>query len=226
MIFPGRCRSILYGELATDPYLIKRIPINDISCFLDIGAAYGITAIHAKLNHTNMKVTCFEPDIRTYEALVNNVADLFIYTHNLALGNGEVFYLAKDRKTPLCNHFLPKSDTCESIMAQSLPLKELVKKARVDINDLWIKVDTEGAERYLFDKDSLDILSLSKIIVMEAHGNTDVGPLEDFVTLLDNSSLSKTHYVLKQRTSSSLMNIKMVRLDYYKTLVAKGISIE
>jgi len=223
MIIPGRCRNILFRELKEDPYLIKRIPCNDIKNFLDIGAAYGITSIQAKLNHTDMKVVAIEPDIRSYNDLRQNVDNLYIYTYNLALGNGEEFYLAKERKTPLCNRFVPKTDTSATFKSKSYTLSQLVDITKVDKNNLWIKVDTEGAERYLFDASSRDILESAKIIVMEGHGNDDVGPLDDLIKLLNDNNLDKTHVTVTMRTSSSLMNIKIVRKDYLNFLHSKGI---
>lgn len=226
MKFPGRCRSILYRELAEDPYLIKRIPTNSIGCFLDVGAAYGITAIQAKLNHTSMKVVAIEPDYRTFEDLKSNVDNMYIYTHNLALGDGADFYLAKERKTPLCNRFVPKTETSEAIFSKSFTLKQIVDIAKVDVDSLWIKVDTEGAERYLFDIQSLEILKKAKVIVMEAHGNNDVGPIEDFLKLLDDSHLEDTHFISKKKTAPTLMNIKIVRKDFLNFLQARGIKID
>jgi FkbM family methyltransferase len=171
-----------------------------------------------------MKVVAVEPDYRTFEDLKSNVDNMFIYTYNLALGDGADFYLAKERKTPLCNRFVPKTETSESVCSKSFTLKQIVDISKVNVDSLWIKVDTEGAERYLFDIQSLEILKKAKVIVMEAHGNDDVGPIEDFLKLLDNSHLEDTHVINKVKTAPTLMNIKIVRKDYLSFLQSKGIN--
>lgn len=169
MIVQPRCVQIVYTELCDDWYMLRKVPMNSIKHFIDIGASFGLISIAFKLLNPRSKVTAIEPYDKVYENLVENTRGLFIRTLNIALGDGSMFYLLTNRKTPTNNEYRKtKGDTEKAVKSETLG--GIIKLCRADPDDLMIKCDCEGAEQYLMcDEASRDIMGRLKVLVMELH---------------------------------------------------------
>jgi FkbM family methyltransferase len=81
----------MFKELSGDQYGLKNIPQDSISTFIDIGAAYGLVSILARLLHTKMRIIALEPHNTTCAYLSHNVSNMGIVTFNAAYGTGCYF---------------------------------------------------------------------------------------------------------------------------------------
>ncbi|MFW6121941.1 MAG: FkbM family methyltransferase [Petrotogales bacterium] len=207
-------RRILFGELEGDNYLLKSIEQDSVKYFLDIGANVGFISIMARMLHPKMKIFSVEPHPDVYENLIDNVEHLRIKTLNGALGNGNIFYLLKSRKTDLCNSFTDKKTENHSI--QSYTLGSLVRKFKIDVDDLRIKIDCEGAEKYMIgDEQSENILRKCKVCAIEVHDKIDNDSsrfMNWFIKILEN-----THTINISRQCRSLLMLNAIRVVTHKT---------
>jgi FkbM family methyltransferase len=197
-------RNVLFKELDGDQYGLKALPQNSIKHFIDIGAAYGMMSIMARLLHPEMKITAIEPHPETYKDLCFNVERLKIGTINGALGNGSKFFLQKERKMRLCNSFLQekKDDNTE---VQSYSLIQLIALCKYDPSDLAIKMDCEGAEWYMINQDE-EILKGIKLIGIEVHN--DILNFYSWMT----KQLGRTHEITVHNYSDTLGIIRAVKV--------------
>jgi len=202
-------RRILFNELEGDNYLLKSIKQDSVKYFLDIGANVGFISIMARMLHPKMRIFSVEPHPDVYENLIDNVEHLRIKTLNGAFGDGSVFYLLKSRKTDLCNSFTDKKTGNYSI--RSYTLDSLVREFNIEVEDLWIKIDCEGAEKYMInDQLSENILRRCKVCAIEVHDKIDNDSnmfMNWFVKTLEN-----THTINISRQSRSLLMLTAKRV--------------
>lgn len=196
-------RNVLFKELDGDQYGLKALPQNSIKHFIDIGAAYGMMSTLARLLHPEMKITAVEPHPETYKDLCFNVERLKIDTINAALGNGNKFYLQKERKMRLCNSFLQEKleDNTET---NSYSLNKIIELCKYNADDIAIKIDCEGAEWYMIDQDE-EILKRIKLIGIEVHND-----ILDFYSWMIKL-LGRTHEITIHNYSDTLGIIKAVK---------------
>ncbi len=207
MILRRNCRKILFKELNRDEYRIKTLPTNSIGTMLDLGANVGIISILARLLHPKMKIYAFEPHEELYNDLCSNVANLLIKPVNRAFGNGSCFYLETERKSNVCNSF--KKTRTDSRKIKSMTLQQIVEQFNIDPDDLFIKMDIEGAEEYLLDNDNdFDILRRCKLFALEVHPlklkNTKL-----FLSYLSKLKATHTENITNQRQLKTLTYIKL-----------------
>lgn len=205
-----RCRHILFRELDSDEYFLRRLPPRVIGHFIDIGANVGLISIFIKLLNPNAKVLAIEPHPRVYKDLLANVSNLAIETKNIALGNGKPFYLFKERKTDLCNEFTDKYS--DNISVPSKTFYRIILESSYPIDDLFIKLDCEGGEYYIFgDQDSEKILIKSKVLAIELHPKNEGDPKESSKYL--STLLKNTHNETKIQHSDRTINMIFIRKD-------------
>ena len=202
-------RNVLFRELEGDEYCIKNLFQNSIGHMLDIGAAYGLISIMARLLHPKMKITAIEPHPETYKDLVSNVDRMKIDTCNYALGNGGMFFLEKERKMRLCNSF--SAEKINNVTAiQSYTLAGLVKLCKADASDLALKIDCEGAEwNMVGNREDEKIIKQCKLAAIEVHDKDGKNPVENFYDWADRL-VGKTHTIIIDRQTPKLGIIKLI----------------
>lgn len=201
-------RNVLFRELKGDNYGLKSIEQDSIGYMLDIGACYGIISLMARLFHPNMQITAIEPHPMSYLDLVDNCNRMHIKTLNFALGNGEKFYLEKERKMRLCNSF--KAETKDTVAIDSYTLAGLVKLSGVDDSDLAIKMDVEGAEWYMVGNcEDEEIIKKCKLIAIEVHDKNKTTLIDSFHSWFIGL-LGLTHEINIRKLSSNLSIVKAV----------------
>ena len=199
MILQGRVRRLLSETLIGDRYLLKSIPQNSIRGFLDIGANLGLVSIFARLLHPYARVVAVEPFKESFLSMQENVSNMKILSVHTALGDGTECALRKDRKTPMCNSFLPvhqfggSRGIQESI--QSKRIEELVGMTKIGPENLAIKIDCEGAEHFVFSSpESIGLLRRVPYIAVEVHDISPEMTRASFVRSAINT-LSSTHSI-------------------------------
>jgi len=219
MIIHGNSRRVLFKDLKGDQYGLKGIPQDSVEGFLDIGANSGFVAILARFLHPEMKIVSVEPHPRVYADMVENVRNLEIKTMQLALGSGVPFYLYKERKMDLCNHFGPDTGPAgQSVKVDSASLDEIVRRSGVREESLGIKIDAEGAERHLLGHGpSEKIIQGSAFFTGEFHADGELEVKDYFSWVLD--ILQSTHIVTLERMARGLGIVRAIRKVYARDRV-------
>lgn len=185
-------------EIYRDLYCLKQMRTNAFSTLLDIGGNTGIVAIWARLLHPNMRVVSIEPHPETFAGLSSNVAGMHIEAYQFAYGDGAPAHLCEWHKWSTMNRF-DGNGAYGDISVPSLTLRQMINKFKISTDRLMIKMDTEGAERYLLSNpDDIEILRSANFFVAETHTFPDFRVC-DIVAKL--GTLRKTHrlYQTKQR---------------------------
>lgn len=185
-------------EIYRDLYCIKQMRVNTFKTMLDIGGNTGIVAIWARLNHPNMRIVSVEPHPDTFASLVENVKGMHIEAYRYAYGDGSKCYLVRPHKWNTMNRFDTAGEP-GGVCADSMNLSRMIEKFHISTERLMIKMDTEGAERYLISSDAdLDVLRVTDFFVAETHTFADFR-VEDIVRRL--KTLRKTHrlYQIRER---------------------------
>jgi FkbM family methyltransferase len=206
MIINGNSKRILFKELEGDIYGLKALKQNSVSSFIDFGAAYGTVSILARLLHPSMKIFAVEPHQLTYSFLSTNVINLYISAVNIAFGTGVDFYLQKERKMLLCNHFSANPTHLNKV--NSLSLSQFVSKYKIPTNSLAIKMDVEGAEWCIFENEGdMNIIHKCKLAAFEVHDNGTGNTVKKFFDLL-KFEMADSHKVSINYLSKTLALIK------------------
>lgn len=172
---------------------IFRDLVNDMQCFIDIGANTGYYSIAAATLNSKIQVHAFEPAYGPLHYLKTNVAlnDLEdrLHVSDLALSDqqGSIkFFETGSRKFPWVRHVLAgdgsllRSDDRAVVMERDVRMDTLdhyVKKYDIRNVDL-IKVDTEGTEPSILDGAEETISRDMPIIICETLYNTTESELD------------------------------------------------
>lgn len=139
---------------------------------VDAGANIGCTSIYLSAFYPDAKFIAIEPDKTNFESAkknfaLNKIEDAHFFEVALWHNNSEVF---------LSDNFRDRRDWSitvsengdRSVIASTL--LSLVKKSKVEQVDI-LKIDIEGAEETIFEKDTTltDILRSTKAIAIEIH---------------------------------------------------------
>lgn len=162
-----------YGELFAkeiffeDVYKLRHLYNREIKTILDIGANCGFFSVYARVLFPNAKVVAVEPDAKAFSLLEKNTHYLNIDRFNVGLGDGTPIKLVQgDRPGSGSSIAKPGGDI------PTLSLKAMLRKWKIDPNqNIIIKIDCEGAERFLVNEESEDILHRSVQWAMEIHYN-------------------------------------------------------
>ena len=184
---------------------------------IDIGANIGMLSIFARLLHPQMDIFSFEPHPVTFQNLNENVRHMKINTFNFAMGNGEKFYLTKERKMDLCNSFSVKSNVIKEVSheIESLRIQDIFKKIQIKPEETLLKIDCEGAESFwVGDIEAESILKRTKMITMEAHDKGSV-KLKQFIEWF-MKTLWGTHVVIIDKRNRKLANLTAIESNYFR----------
>lgn len=215
MIIERRCRKLIYRELKDDEYYLRRMPKNIVNNFIDIGANVGLISIFIKFLNPNANVLAIEPHPKIYNDLVSNVAGLGIKTKQVALGNGEPFYLFKERKTDLCNSFIDVKTDGPAIQSQTL--NQIVEESKFPTKDLYLKIDCEGAERFILNDDlTRKLLKDLPFLVLELHPKNGTSPKEEYTKF--HEMLHLTHIETNIHHSDKTINLIYIKKEIYSKL--------
>ena len=183
-------------ELHRDLYCLKQMETNSFATMLDVGANTGIVAIWARLLHPNMRIISIEPHPKTFIGLAKNVAGMHIEAYNYAYGDGTPIHLVGAHRWDTMNRF--DSVGTVGVPVESLTLSQMVEKFKIDPAGLMIKMDTEGAERYILEnKYDIGVLEASAFFVAETHTYPEFS-VSDIVDKLRTLKKSHRLYLIQE----------------------------
>lgn len=179
-------RNLIKEVVLEDCYGIRKIRDTPFECIVDIGANYGLFAIYSRFTWPNATIHAVEPHEETYKGLVSNVANLDIRTYRCALGDGNP---VMTRQAGVSSGVVVTESSSSGVPSYRLPdlLKHL---GSLPYAKGYLKVDTEGAERFIFgDGASEDLLCAFGGFGMEIHFRTAKWPhsptREEWIRILD-----------------------------------------
>lgn len=142
-----RGRRICLSGLRQDEYGLLQIRPELVESFVDIGANCGVMSRLALRLFPNAHVYAVEPTPKTYDYLVENLADDRCTTLRAALGNGKQFGRHAAR-TSVAVLYEPTS-TEDAVPSYRLP--GLLRQFGISPEGAVIKIDVEGAEEWLLN---------------------------------------------------------------------------
>jgi len=215
VILRGNSRRVLFDQLKGDPYFLKRIPQGLVNNFIDIGSNVGFISMFIRFLHPYSNILSVEPHPVIYNQLNENVKNLKINSLNCALGDGSDFYLFSERKMDLCNLFSSEKKN-SNLTVKSMTLNNIFKFSNFDLDDVYLKIDCEGAETILmYNEESENILRKCKFVSMELHNkDKNKGTIEELIEWFQNL-LMKTHTIHIKKNSGLAANVLSIRKDIY-----------
>ncbi|CAC9541828.1 hypothetical protein [uncultured Gammaproteobacteria bacterium] len=166
---------ILKKKFQSEYYIPK---IVDPKVILDIGANIGATTIYYANRFPDAKIFSFEPLLENYKILEKNTKNLKnVSIFNYGLGKSDGFfdiYLTDDEEN-FGGATMHNLNTTEGKSIQSCEVRRVettLKSLNISSIDL-IKIDTEGAEFDILMNFPYDVISNTKWITGELHGNQD-----------------------------------------------------
>lgn len=175
IIRSGKADRWIFNEVVLRKvYLPKELKLTPDSIILDIGAHLGTFTVLAAKMCPNGKIYAFEPNPENFTILTKNIK-----LNNLK--NVEPIKKAVGDKTGKRIFFINPADSdrhtivknCtvnekEFIRIESISLSDFINEKKLDRIDL-LKVDCEGCEYELFNKENIETLKYIKQIIMEVH---------------------------------------------------------
>lgn len=174
--FPENLKKGLWKNLfVKDEYKLNglKTPIDTV---VDIGANIGAFSIIAHEKLSPSKIIAVEPDKDVFSDLKANTTKLPMEHINAAIGhyNGPCRLIERCLKT-VGSIYRPDIESPEGVEVQSITIDKVMEKAS---GNIFLKVDCEGGEDFIFVEDYLEVLNKAKVIVVEIH-NWSAKDLED-----------------------------------------------
>ena len=173
----------LVGEIASkDEYLFKKLPVAP-DYLIDIGANSGYTSIWFHHLYPNAKIIALEPNPDSFERLVYNTKDLPITCINKGLGDGRDLFLQDHGGTGRAFY----KDIGNGKGIESITLLSLFEEMGID-GSYYLKVDTEGGEKFLLHSENLPVLLNADYTGIEYHAMDGTLPT-DRITMSEAISI-------------------------------------
>ncbi|MCC9061724.1 FkbM family methyltransferase [Flavobacterium piscisymbiosum] len=160
------------------------------SVLIDAGANVGYAAIYLSQKKAFDKIFCIEPSKSNFEILKKNVSSLNIAANVTLLENA--LAATENESFNIDNNFRDGKDwsiattQSENGEVEGITINEIIKEYNLQEITL-LKIDIEGAERFIF-KESANLIFLekTKIIVIEIHDEFNIR--EDIYKILKNNN--------------------------------------
>lgn len=172
--------------------LIHEMSYTNVSVVVDVGAYVGCSSVYFKLLFPSASIYAIEPDLKNHAILnqnvsINNYSDIILikdalWTDNSLLKIGNDFADGREwaiRVKPAGTQFASNMDRhVKGITLDDISAMYLIKK--IDI----LKINIEGAEKYLFNNAATAAKLLSKvnILYLDVHPQEiEISHVEDLV---------------------------------------------
>ena len=176
-------------------YVVDLIAKNkiEVKAIVDLGSNIGLSALYFRRHFPNSLIVCVEPDKDNFEILEQNT--LINKVSNFTLINAGIWHTNtdlsinrdfRDRKSWSITLDENHDDSLQNSNIKGITIDHLIDQQKIDKID-FLKIDVEGAERYLFDVSiaSLNFLNNLKVLAIELH--------EEFIKEDDFNALLLKH---------------------------------
>jgi FkbM family methyltransferase len=179
---PGIKSSIYYRRRTIDihtfreiflrnEYNIKKFVLKEPEYIIDAGANIGFTSLYFRMIYPKAYILSLEPDRENFKLLQLNTQSVgSISALNCALWSEQKPLALIDHGLGLRGYMVSEvnSNTADTFTVQSTSLVKLIREhnfPRIDI----LKIDVEGAEKDIFEKNYEDWLPITQCIIIELH---------------------------------------------------------
>jgi FkbM family methyltransferase len=171
----GDLKLIVFRDLCR----VRNWGLDFFDVVFDIGANIGAFSLLMRMLHINAKIIAVEPSNRNLDVLRTNLDHLGIVIDTRGLGDGSEMYLQYGRKrSPMSDWFSPHRKHKYSHTIETVQFWKIFEDHKCRLEDkFFVKIDCEGAERYLIgDSKSGDVLTSAEQVFMEVHFNAERNP--------------------------------------------------
>lgn len=147
--------------------LIKKCEkdINKSKLVVDCGANIGCSAIYFNKILANSKIVCIEPDIKNFKLLKKNLNKPQFELINSAVASSKINYSVTDDKNKRAIKIKEVANTDK----ETITLNEITQKyCKDNFINLIVKIDIEGFEKNLFERNYMWVFQFD-IIIIEIH---------------------------------------------------------
>lgn len=152
---------------------------------VDLGANIGASTLFFRMRYPGAKIYAVEPERSNFDLLKKNTEAY----QNITLANCAVWPENRDLviSNPDAEKYAFKMDEAHghAETVRGVKLESLMEEWRLMRIDL-LKIDIEGAEKSLFDRQDLSWLSKTRVLVVELHDLIEPGTTQVFMKALEN----------------------------------------
>ena len=143
--------------------------LKGVNTIVDLGANIGLSALHFKMKYPDATIIAVEPEKKNFDILEKNVSGLSnVYCLNNAIWNSHKNLGIYDIGLGEYGFVVNEENDKEIGAVTSLTINEIMGKFQVDKIDI-LKIDIEGSEKELFEKNYETWLPKVRSIVIELH---------------------------------------------------------
>ncbi|WP_445731692.1 FkbM family methyltransferase [Mariniflexile sp.] len=163
--------TVFYQVFLARSYSIKVKEMPRV--IIDCGANIGLSAVFFKNKFPEAKIIALEPEHSNFEMLKKNTKMYEgIHCINKGIWNKSTNLIIKDNNLGNWGFMVEEVDNDSTISATSI--EEIMCEFNIDHIDI-LKVDIEGSEKELFERNFEKWLSKTKILIIELHDGLRAG---------------------------------------------------
>lgn len=178
----------IYYELEYDLDFKK-----DPEVIIDCGANIGLSSVFFKNKFPKSRIIAIEPERSNYNLLLKNIEK---YSDIIPLKKGiwskKANLVIEDISLGNWGFIVKEINQRNINTVQGISITEIIKKYKLDCIDL-LKIDIEGSEKELFDRNFEKWLPYVNCLIVELHDRFKPGCSESFYKAIENYEFNITH---------------------------------
>ncbi len=196
-----------FGEIFIKSIYDIELPIYPYN-IVDAGANIGLATLYFKRKYSNSNIVTIEIENDNIEMVHKNIKDLQNVTvEHKALYNSKSYFKIIDPYNATNSFQIKEVSSNENFDIESITLDEILEKNNWETIDL-LKIDIEGAEKELFEKNYENWIKKTKIIFIETHDR-----MKKNCSLTVVKTLCENNFILYNTTEGTLI---FYNLNYIK----------
>ena len=155
--------EVILDEVYNIPIQIKP------NVIIDCGANVGLTSLYFKNKFPDSKIIAIEPEIKNFEMMSHNLVKYEnVNIYNNGIWSKKAFLEIVDVGKSNWGFTVKEVETKTANSISALSIKDLMEINNISEIDI-LKIDIEGSEKILFEKDYEYWLSKTNILIIELH---------------------------------------------------------
>ena len=164
-------------------FLAKSYHLNynvDPKIIVDCGANIGLSVAYFKNRFPNSKVIAIEPEFSNFEMLkINTKSYDEVFCINSGIWNKSTNLIIKNSDYGNWGFMVEEVDYKNEYTVEAISINEIISQFEIEQIDI-LKIDIEGSEKELFEKNFENWLKLTKVLIIELHDGLREGASKSF----------------------------------------------
>lgn len=157
---------------------------------IDLGANIGLATIFFKNLFPDSRIISVEPEKSNFEMLLKNTKDFKnTFCINNAIWNRSTNLIIEDNGYGNWGFMVKESAVSTPESFESISIDKIITDFGIETIDI-LKIDIEGSEKELFEKDFEKWLPITKMIIIELHDNMRPSASRSFFKAITNYNFS------------------------------------